>query len=834
MALPAAAKPLAPLAGALPPPCQRDLDGLREFVRGTTARGLPRAAVCPAAVRQVLLTGATGLLGRFVLRDLLRGNAGLLVHCLVRAADAERGLQRLRAALQEGEVWEEAFAERIRVVVGDVGEPAFGLRQACFDELGQRIDAVYHFAADVRLSASYLDIRRNDTVGIRNLLKLCLHARFKHLFFASSMGVFPEYFCDFGNEFADRSIGDHTQPDVVEMKRMFPLGMMGYPWSKLVAEQSLLFAQRAGVPVAVFRLPRTSASTTGYTQRDDISVRLLGSIFDVQMVPMGFSLQRNNPAADTLSRVCTGIGGNADRRYTIYHCCDRHQVRHDVELADLGLYLREVSWDTFKRACLARGERSPLHGYWSLLDRFASYWFSSRRNDDVLPVCDRAMREDCAFPVRWPGGLTMLRRSADWIWRRRDQWPYPVPRPELDYDGLIRRAERYAERIGVPFAQSYPRWIRDGLEHLVLALQAPEAGIIDSRRSVVVADLSHSLRSNAALVGERARHPEIDGEQIRQPVFIVGVNRTGTTYLHRLLSRDPRFWTLRGYELLKPVIPNGAYAVADTFADMRRAQLRDIFEAAGFVQSFAGIHPVDVDEPEEDFGILRQTFASWTNTNTYRVPGYRRWLSANRSERAYAYHRRVMQHFAWQRRDRQPEGRAQWLLKSPIHLMELESVIAAYPDALFIQTHREPEELMGSWASLVERLRARTSERGCRRALGAEQLEFMGEMLDRSVRFREGRHDMQQQRWCDVSYIDLVDDPLATVRRIYRYFDWPLDPGALAAMASWQRRQAEQRRQETRHCYDLREYGITKRAADGAFASYRTFIARHGIRTSRP
>ena len=318
------------------------------------------------------------------------------------------------------------------------------------------------------------------------------------------------------------------------------------------------------------------------------------------------------------------------------------------------------------------------------------------------------------------------------------------------------------------------------------ALQAPEARLLENKRAVAVSDLSRGLRNNAALAGERQRHPEIDREEVTRPVFIIGINRTGTTYLHRLLSRDPRFWTLRGYELLEPVLTNGTYTeTAWTPADVRRLRLQDVVVAAGFSESFAGVHQVDVDEPEEDFGILRQTFASWSNTNIYQVPEYGRWLEATGSRRAYAYHRRAMQHFTWQRHLRQPGQQAQWLLKAPVHLMELEALVAAYPDACFIQTHREPRQFVGSWCSLIEQVRSRISEPPSRHALGEEQLAFMSDMLDRSVRFRNA-HPELQQGWCDVNYVDLVDDPWATVRRIYERFGWPLEPAAHAAMEAWQ------------------------------------------------
>ena len=118
---------VAPLVGSLPPHCQRDVDTLRRFVHTSVSQGSPAAPVSPADFREVLLTGATGFIGRFLLRDLLQQHADLIVHCVVRADHAEHGFERLRDTLQHAEVWDEEFAPRIRVVVGDIGQARFGL-----------------------------------------------------------------------------------------------------------------------------------------------------------------------------------------------------------------------------------------------------------------------------------------------------------------------------------------------------------------------------------------------------------------------------------------------------------------------------------------------------------------------------------------------------------------------------------------------------------------------------------------------------------------------------------------------------------------------------------
>ena len=824
---------VAPLVGALPPYCQRDVDTLRQFVHATVSQESPAAPVSPGAFRAVLLTGATGFIGRFFLCALLRQNADLVVHCIVRADHVKHGLDRLCAALRQSELWDEAFTPRIRVVVGDVGHARFGLSEAEFNDLSQRIDAVYHLAADLTLASSYLAIRRVNTFSIRNVLELCLRTRYKHLFYASSMGVFPQYFCDFSQDFRGSRIDHQMQPDLASMKKVFPLGIIGYPWSKLVVEQTVLFAQRAGMPAAIFRLPQTGMSSTGFTQANDITVRLFSAIVDVEMIPEGFSFDKNNEPVDTLSQILTAISLNPQRRFTIYHCCDPQMTYHDLEFADFGLYFREVSYESFKRACQARGKNSPLHGHWTLLDHFAAYWFSHGKTHGALPVCDRAMREDCPHPIEWPGLLTKYIRSRDWVWCHRQQWPYPIPESRLDFDCLIAQAERYAERMDVPFERAYPEWMRRGLQHLVQALQAPETRLLENKLGSVAFDLCRLLRSNVALAGERQRHPGIEREEIIRPVFIVGINRTGTTYLHRLMAHDTRFLTLRSYEYADPVLPTGEYAtVAGTSDDPRRAYVEDVVNASGAVEAFAGIHDIDIDEPEEDFMILMMAFAAWTSTVRYHVPDFGRWLAASGSWKAYAFHRRTMQHFTWQHCQCQPEHQGQWLFKMSFHLMELEALIKTYPDALFIQTHREPSQFMGSWNSLVERVRSLSSEPYPPHDLGAEQLTFMSGMLDKAVDFRLA-HPELEHRWLDVNYVDLIGDPFGVVRRIYQHFGWTLEQEALDAMEEWQFRQAEKRRTEKRHRYALEDYGLTPEEVNAAFARYRDFITTHGIRTSR-
>ena len=817
------------LAGRMPVQCLADLDSLRKFVHSTITDESPAEPVPANEFREVLLTGATGFVGRFLLRELLRRNDGIVVHCLVRADDVGHGFARIRAALEHADIWEDALGSRIRVTVGDICTARFGLSDAEFDDLCQRVDAVYHLAADLSLVSSYSSIRTVNASSLRNVLALCLRTRFKHVFFASTMGVFPEYFCNFSNEFSCRRIEHHMQPDLAAMKRLLPPGFVGYPWSKLVSEQVLLFANAAGLPVAIFRLPQTGMSNTGYTQANAISLCIYNAAIQIEMAPAGFSIQSYAEPVDTLAEICAAISLNPERRFTIYHCCDPHPPHDDFGPADFGLYLREVPYEAFRHACQALGERSPLHGLWTLLDFFAPYWFAGSDARGVAPVDDRAILGDCPFPVRWPALLLRHSRSYDWIRRQGDGWPYPVPRARLDFDRLLAQAEGYAERAGVHFDLTFPAWMRAGFQRLVEALNEREAGFLEERRPHLVYELNRQLRNNAALAREWQQHPEIEREEIVRPVFIVGINRTGTTFLHRMMARDRRFWTLRRYELAEPVLAGGEYSnVARTTRDPRRAHVKEVLESIRVVEQFADMHHIDIDEPEEDFPILRQSFAAWVNAVAYYVPDYRRWLAATGSGNAYAYHHRVMRHFTWQRRQRERDAPRVWLLKMPFHLMELEALLANYPDAVFIQTHREPARFMGSWNSLVDRIRSVSMEPRPRQDTGAEQLELMSGMLNGAMRFRASRPELES-RWVDVSYRDLVENPTAVVNAIYERLDWRLDPVAATEIEGWLERQAEQRRREPPHRYSLEDFGLTAERVAAAFAPYREFVASRKI-----
>lgn len=815
------------LTGSLPPQCRQDVNILRRFVRETITYPPPSDAVSPAEFREVLLTGATGFFGRYLLNGLLRQNAELVVHCLVRAKSIDEAEMRLRTVLQKANLWEESDWHRIRVIVGDINKHHLGLNEEEFSNLCQRIDAIYHFSATLSLVASYFQLRGNNVFSIRNIIELSLTKRLKHVFFASTLGVFPEYFCSFGREFETMQIKDESQPSIELMKRHFPPGLIGYPWSKLVSEQALLFAHAAGIPLAIFRFPTTGVATDGYVKPTDIVARLCAAVIQVEMTPPGFDKQKVGDPVDVLTEICIGISMNPKRQHLIYHCCEAEPRLDDLDPADMGLHLKKVSYSEFKRACLACGDISPLDGHWILVDHFSKYWFYDRESRKSSQIDDRAIRNDYPNSIHWPNGLTKFIRAWEWTADPENEWPYSQPNVQLDYELLVERARSYAESMDVLFEDTYPDWMLQGLQHGVESLKSSQVKLREPRHGLFVLQICKLLRENAELARERKLHPEIDNERIIKPVFIVGINRTGTTFLHRLMSRDPRFWTLRTFELSSSVLHDANYAsVAGTAEDPRRIFMQEYLEATNLPEYFAGIHHLDVDEPGEDFKLLALAFASWTSNVVRYSPRHNEWLEKTGSMHAYPYHSRVLQHFNWQRRlIESTQTDKQWLLKMPFHLMELENLIETYPDACFIQTHRSPKEFMGSWMNLVEKIRLRMwkFEPQLRYDLGIEQLNLMSDMMNRAIDFRT-RHPELENRWMDINYYDFVKNPMKFVSKIYEKFNWPLESSAYDKMENWRKQQDKHRKQEVRHQYNLADYGLTPTGVDSAFEDYLKFI----------
>ena len=197
----------------------------------------------------LLLTGATGFIGLYLLEELLR-TTDAQIYCLLRAADAETGASRLRGLLQQHGLWQERFGERIVPVIGDLAQPDWGLCAAEFRALAARIDAVYHNGAWVNALYPYSRLRGVNVDGTRTALRLAELGQTKPFFYVSTLAIF-----------LDQPQGEQSIRETDFPQQPPPNG--GYRQSKWVAEALVRQAQARGLPASIYRLGRTLGHSHG-------------------------------------------------------------------------------------------------------------------------------------------------------------------------------------------------------------------------------------------------------------------------------------------------------------------------------------------------------------------------------------------------------------------------------------------------------------------------------------------------------------------------------------------------------------------------------------------
>lgn len=292
---------------------------------------------------------------------------------------------------------------------------------------------------------------------------------------------------------------------------------------------------------------------------------------------------------------------------------------------------------------------------------------------------------------------------------------------------------------------------------------------------------------------------------VERPVFVTGLPRTGTTALHRLLTADPRHQGLELWltEVPQPRPPRATWDADPVFTGLQRAYSSHHVENPEFM----GIHYMDAASVEECWRVLRQSGKSIGFESLAYVPTYSSWLAKQGWTDAYARHRANLQLIGLHDADRR------WVLKNPSHLVALDALMAVYPDALVVQTHRDPAVAVASACSLSAEASRGWSTVFEGEVVGRTQLE----LLSRSVAtFAEARARYPQAQFLDVEYDAFVADPVGTVRGVYEAFDLGWTDEVAAEV---ERLDTESRRGGRRpsHRYDLADYGLTAAEVRAAF-----------------
>ena len=306
------------------------------------------------------------------------------------------------------------------------------------------------------------------------------------------------------------------------------------------------------------------------------------------------------------------------------------------------------------------------------------------------------------------------------------------------------------------------------------------------------------------------RHPEILDIPIEKPVIVIGLPRSGTTNLVNLLAADTRFRSMPLWESYEPAPDPNEVTSADGI-DPRWARCQQMWEGMQAGAPFiAAMHPMAPDHVHEEIELMTPDFSSYNLEWVARVPGWRDYYLAHDQTPHYAYMKTVLQIMQWYR------PRERWVLKSPQHLEQIGPLLATFPDATIVVTHRDPVAVVQSTITMLTY--------GARTAYKTPKPEWyrdywtdrVGRLLDASLRDRDL---LPADRTVDVFFHEYMEDETGTLQRIYDAAGIEFTDQARAEVAAHQ--EAHPRGKAGRVVYDLRgDFSTTPEAIRSRYVDY--------------
>lgn len=348
---------------------------------------------------------------------------------------------------------------------------------------------------------------------------------------------------------------------------------------------------------------------------------------------------------------------------------------------------------------------------------------------------------------------------------------------------------------------------RTGLRVIAADLEASSLApeVANTLRGSLVSHLQMRLK----LIARRSAEPAIAEEVIKRPLFVIGLPRTGTTAFVDLLAQDPTVRAPLQWEVrhLADLHDKAAWA-NDPRIEALEVQLQAASQANPVVA--LGLHNYGARLPDECNSFLSLAMWSPSLSALAHLPRYSEWLRFAASDGAYLTHRYVLQHL----QHYGPPGR--WTLKSPFHVFDLPGVLAEYPDAVFVQTHRDPVQLMASNCGLLATIRRQGPGSPGRMETGREMAELWGTGLQRALAAR--RDPLLDGRVLDLSHRDFLADPLGTLRCVYERFGWRFDGQVEARARAWIDAPAQHLSSVK---FSLEDFGLDEAKVEAAFGLYR-------------
>lgn len=382
----------------------------------------------------------------------------------------------------------------------------------------------------------------------------------------------------------------------------------------------------------------------------------------------------------------------------------------------------------------------------------------------------------------------------------------------LAVDPLVEEAQR---RAGL--CDFGPDTWQEGLGVLVKSLN-DEAALTAHGEAVLAERIVDQLVERLRFEDSWKAHPEIADEQIVAPIFGVGLGRTGSNALGFVMSQDPNRRMIRMWEALYPSPPpEKASEHSDPRIDRTQQWIEGMWRD---FPAYKDMVPLEAEGPTEcvyllQFDFRTQNFEAWG-----RIPSYHDWLFSCDMTPAYSYHKRILQMLQWHC------GPKNWFLRSPPHMHAMKELGQTYPDARFVQTHRNVDAMIPSEAALFSSLLTSLTREPDEPYLGRHLANVRIECLNRLLAFRD---DGNEDRFLDIGFYDMAADPMGQVHRLYHWLGEDLPDEAARAMEAWWDANSKERQGSRKYVPET--YGVTAEELRERFAFYH---ARFPELTAKP
>lgn len=353
---------------------------------------------------------------------------------------------------------------------------------------------------------------------------------------------------------------------------------------------------------------------------------------------------------------------------------------------------------------------------------------------------------------------------------------------------------------------------REPLAMLLRGLE-DEAQLSTLGRVIARTDIVRTLENRLGIVDLLKKHPEIEEQPIVKPLFVVGPPRSGTTIFHDLLVMDKDNRIPLAWETSYPLPPPEA-ATYKTDARITKASA-DLDRVDQLIPEFKKMHPMGAQRAQECVTMTAIDFTSMIYAVQYFVPSYDWWVVEHDMESALKWHRRFLQVLQW----KHPGKR--WALKSPQHMWHIEYIHREYPDALFVQTHRDPVKTVVSMSNLAAELQSLASDHADLPRMAKYYAKALAKGYNNTADYRSSGK-LPESQVVDLYFRDFLQDQVGTVRRAYEHFDLTLSDEAARAMQGFLDDNPADK--FGKHVYTLAKTGLDLEEIREDFSRYETYF----------